>query len=383
MLYCLAGLALLLLQRPSIPPSAVVQVAVHYGPQKDTLLSGVVVGDGRQVLTDTGVLPQAAEIVVAFTDGEVFDVLLKQARSQERIAVLPLAQKRAAPLPLSPIPVPDEGLNAVAVGAPRSFELTYSKVQLKPFAAGRWQVSPALPAFFRGGALLDPHERLLGILIQETAGGPLVGIPISAALAATLPVTVPPAVAEEKREAAPVAKAEAPPRRAAPPPEPPAPSLARLALPVPSPALGWIWSGARPPDPKPEPVPAVEVAAAPPSALFVPRPAVANPALDSVARGNELIKARDYDGAVKVLEDACKQFPDQAQLQYHLGFAYWYKAAFKKDGTLRKTMERTPYRKAREAFETFVKQAPNDPRVADAKVRLDILRRAQFGYGRE
>src|SRR5512132_2704645 len=148
MLTCLAGLAFLFLQRPSAPPSAVVQVAVHYGPRKDTLLSGVVVGDGRQVLTDSGVLPQAAEIAVAFTDGEVPDVLMKQVRTQERIGVLVLAQKRAAPLTLSPLPVPDEGLAAVAVGAPRSFELSYSKVQLKPLGAGRWQVSPALPPFF-------------------------------------------------------------------------------------------------------------------------------------------------------------------------------------------------------------------------------------------
>jgi hypothetical protein len=86
---------------------------------------------------------------------------------------------------------------------------------------------------------------------------------------------------------------------------------------------------------------------------------------------------------VKLLEEACKQFPDEMQLHYHLGFAYWYKAAFKPDGTLRKTMERAPYRKARQEFETFLKQAPNDPRAADARVRLDILRRAQYGYSRD
>jgi outer membrane protein assembly factor BamD (BamD/ComL family) len=127
----------------------------------------------------------------------------------------------------------------------------------------------------------------------------------------------------------------------------------------------------------PEPV-AVERAEEP--AVAAPAP---NPTLDSIAHSNRLIEARDYDGAIKVLEEAIKQHPAEAVLQYHLGFAYWYKAAFKKDGVLRKTMERSPYRRARQAFETFIKQAPNHPRAADARVRLDILRRAQFGYARE
>ncbi len=88
----------------------------------------------------------------------------------------------------------------------------------------------------------------------------------------------------------------------------------------------------------------------------------------------------DYGGAAATLEEAIRSHPDQPQLHYYLGFAYWYKAIYHPDGSRRGSMEGKSYRKALREFETFLKEAAGDPRVPDAKLRLEILRSARFGY---
>ncbi len=45
--------------------SAVVQVAVNYGPGQSTMISGVIVGEGRFVLTQASVCEGAKDIEVA------------------------------------------------------------------------------------------------------------------------------------------------------------------------------------------------------------------------------------------------------------------------------------------------------------------------------
>ena len=107
-----------------------------------------------------------------------------------------------------------------------------------------------------------------------------------------------------------------------------------------------------------------------------PQPSlVAEPA----QRANQQIQQKDYEGAISTLESALRDHPDQAELHYHLAFAYWYRASLKPDGKLRRSADRTFYRKAIAEFEAFLRQTPGDPRAGDARVRLDILRRVQLG----
>ncbi len=88
----------------------------------------------------------------------------------------------------------------------------------------------------------------------------------------------------------------------------------------------------------------------------------------------------NFAGATATLEEALRSHPGSPQLHYYLGFAYWYQALYHADGRARGSMEGKSYRKAIREFETFITEARNDPRVPDAKVRLEALRSARFGY---
>ncbi len=88
----------------------------------------------------------------------------------------------------------------------------------------------------------------------------------------------------------------------------------------------------------------------------------------------------NYAGAAATLEEALLVHPDEPQLHYHLAFAYWTISLHDSAGRRRKSMEKGSYRKAIKEFELFLAHAPNDPRAADARMRLELLHRAQFGY---
>src|SRR5439155_1425563 len=75
------------------PVSGIVQVAVNYGPQQNVFLSGVVIGNGSIILTDSGVLDQAHEITIAYADGEFFDVLMPRTQLQNHLAALSIPEK--------------------------------------------------------------------------------------------------------------------------------------------------------------------------------------------------------------------------------------------------------------------------------------------------
>ena len=95
---------------------------------------------------------------------------------------------------------------------------------------------------------------------------------------------------------------------------------------------------------------------------------------------NEKIQKQVYPAAVTCFEEALRLHPDQAPLHYHAAFAYWYKAMHNPDGKKRSSMEKGSYRSAVKEFERFLEKAPDDPRVPDARMRLDLLRSAQYGY---
>lgn len=94
---------------------------------------------------------------------------------------------------------------------------------------------------------------------------------------------------------------------------------------------------------------------------------------------DELISAGRYERAVELLEQTREQFPSEAQVYWHLGHAYWQQSLHKPDGNRRRSMEKKAFLKTLAAFETFLEMAPDDPRAFQARYRLDLLKRAQFG----
>jgi TolA-binding protein len=95
----------------------------------------------------------------------------------------------------------------------------------------------------------------------------------------------------------------------------------------------------------------------------------------------ELMQKKDYAKAVDTLEEAVRVHPEAANLNFQLALAYWYKALQKPDGSRRTTMEKASYHKAIKSFQTFLEKAPNDPLANEARMRLTVLRNAQYGGG--
>ena len=56
----------------------VVQVAANYAPGKSTMISGLLVGGGRFVLTQANILNGAYDTAVAFTNTDVLDPVLER-----------------------------------------------------------------------------------------------------------------------------------------------------------------------------------------------------------------------------------------------------------------------------------------------------------------
>ena len=126
-------------------------------------------------------------------------------------------------------------------------------------------------------------------------------------------------------------------------------------------------------------LPAPPPAAAP--AVVAAAPAAAFDMNEVLHTADEFTKKREYAKAIDTMEEAIRKHPEAHQLYFHLGLAYWNKAALKADGSRRSTMEKSPYHKAVKAFETFLEKAPKDQLAADARFRLDTLRKLQYGYG--
>ncbi len=354
-------MTVLLGQTPSPHPASaqcVVHVAVNYGPQKNAFLSGVVVGDGLTILTDGGALSQAREITVAYTDGEISDAILLRVRSYQQVGVIPLAEKRGQVAPMAvPRTIPDGEIAAIAGAAPKPFEYAETQVRLRPQPGSsprRWQVSPALPAFYRGGALLDKDGRLLGILLLESDGQTLTGVALDSVAEMVTVAGAPPAKPPEP------VRAE-PPKTEAAKPEPPkrvdsgVPSVPAINVPMRMPLSDWTWA-------------------------TVPAPVQTDEVGEVIRACNEMIHDQKYPDAVACFEGALRKHADQSQLHYHAAFAYWYKAMYNPDGKRRSSMERSSYRKAMTEFETFLAKSPDDPRAGDARMRLQLLRSAQYGY---
>ena len=413
----------------------VVQVAVNYAPGKSTMISGLLVGGGRFVLTQANIRHGAYDTVVAFTNTDVLDPVLERFDAQLNVAVLRLPRPvRAEFAAVAELPVGE--LPATIVGAPTAFRTGKLSVLLKPVTGGRrWEIVPAVPLAFRGAPILDSEGRLLGIAVEEPESTTVVGIPITelgdlvpglsvqrlnaspAAPApeparASQPEVAPPA-SESKTVAPPESKPEGesePPREA---PEPV--GLPLTELPVPNLAAGVE---VRPP-PKPAPAvtgepvveaeevaeeeekPAPQPAAGPNTAPTVrsseeqaaaTNPGAADPGVwearirqdpdDPQLRfryAEASLGAGDYRKAVEVLEKAQQRFPLVPRVYWYLAHGYWHQSLHNPDGRRRRSMENKTYRKSLAAFETFLALAPNDPRAPEARYRLNLLKQAQYG----
>ena len=416
----------------------VVQVAVNYAPGKSTMISGLLVGGGRFVLTQADILHEAYDAVVAFTNTDVLDPVLERFDEQLNVAVLRLPRAvRAEFAAVAELPVGE--LPATIVGAPTAFRTGKLSVLLKPVTAGRrWEIVPAVPLAFRGAPILDSEGRLLGIAVEEPESTTVVGIPITEladlipglavqrlnAVPASPAASAPKPAQASQPELAPPAsgsKTVAPPEskpegESEPPREAPEPvGLPLTQLPVPNSAAGVE---VRPP-PKPAPavtgeavVEAEEVAAeeekpAPqPAAGPKPAPAVRSSEKQAAATNpgaadpgvwearirqdpddpqlrfryaEARLSAGDYWKAVEVLEKAQQRFPLVPRVYWYLAHGYWHQSLHNPDGRRRRSMENKTYRKSLAAFETFLTLAPNDPRAPEARSRLNLLKQAQYG----
>ena len=137
------------------PVSPTVQVGVNYGPGRSTMISGVVVGEGKFVLTQADVLEGAREIAVAFTDREVMEPAVERVYRRGNAALLRLPEVVKAEMPLLR-EFPPGQIKASVVGAPSAFEIAKLYVRLAPIqGAARWRISPELPPAFRGAPIVS------------------------------------------------------------------------------------------------------------------------------------------------------------------------------------------------------------------------------------
>lgn len=416
------------------PVDSIVQVAVNSGPHQDRFASGVVVGDGKTILTDAAVLANAREITIAYSDGEFADAVIAGIQKHNGIAAIPVPARHATIAHLSPqaagFQSPGEIAGTIGV-SPQAFEVERRPARAHPTGTGaelRWQITPQPAADARGGPLFDAQGRLVAVIVLE--GGALVGVPPPASAvtppppaaepAATEPPTTEPVSSEPAARESKTAASKTP-ERAAPPPVaatekaatprastrtddaslfkdsalPPVrvvirePSDATRTAAPPSVAI-TPPSAAAPPTVPDLALPLMRASRRidlpPPTPTLAAAPAVTAPppALDiqSVLRTvDDLTGKHAYAKAIAAVEDAIRQHPEAPQLYFHLGLAYWNKAALKDDGTRRAAMEKSPYHKAVKAFETFLEKAPHDALAVDARYRLDILRRLQYGHG--
>ncbi len=457
-------LALLLCSAPLAaqgPAAGIVQVAVNYGPRQDGFFSGVVVGDGRIVLTDGATAARAREIAIAFSDGEILETVMAQIQSFNHIAVLPMAARHGQIVPLAALAreaAPQGDVEAVAGGALKAFQVDRRGVHLHPVGSGvtlRWQIMPPLPPPFRGGPLLNSQGELIAVIVQE--GQTLVGMPLgemlpmvdaaapasikpletkptseptsgtvdqpslpdSAKLAADSSVAVPkplekvpptetktkstepprPAPAEDALSSVFKDSAIAPLHVEAPVVPKPlavavsAPRITALNLPLSPIRTAWAWKEAAPPPAAAAPVQRAQQAAQPaapqvpkadqpkPPATPVPEPSAPRNVEAFLHQAADFMQTKEYPKAVDTLEEAVRQYPDAATLYFQLALAYWYKALQKPDGGRRSTMEKGSYHKAIKSFQTFLEKAPNDPLANEARMRLTVLRNAQYGGG--
>ena len=286
----------------------VVQVAVNYAPGKSTMISGLLVGGGRFVLTQANILHGAYDTAVAFTSTDVLDPVLERFDAQLNVAVLRLPRPvRAEFAAVAELPVGE--LPATIVGAPTAFRTGKLSVLLKPVTGGRrWEIVPAIPLAFRGAPILDSEGRLRGIAVEEPESTTVVGIPITelgdlvpglsvqrlnASPAAPAPEParasqpeVAPAASGSKTVAPPESKPE---RGSEPPLEAPEPvALPLTELPVPNLAAGVE---VRPP-PKPAPAvadePVVEAEEAAAEEKPAPQPAAGPKPAPNLAAGVEV-----------------------------------------------------------------------------------------------
>jgi len=357
----------MLAQTPVAPfTNSVVQVAVSNGPRQSVVASGVVAADGKMILTDAGILAKAREITIAYSDGELADAVFAGVQQRNHIALIPVAAAHGQMVALSPlaegIPAATE-IDAIVGGAPEAFDVAQQPVRARPVGMGaalRWRITPAPPEYARGGALLDSQGLLVAVIVME--GETLVGVPAGLAFqmdvaendsALYKEAALPPVKVEVKMPTKPATPAAAP-------------NVANLNLPLRATRMEWARNlPARPL------APAVVAQASAPGFDIQ----------DVLHAVDDFTKKREYVKAIDAIEETIRKHPEAHQLYFHLGLAYWNKAALKADGTRRSTMEKSPYHKAVKAFETFLDKAPNDKLAADARFRLDTLRKLQYGYG--
>jgi TolA-binding protein len=467
------------------PTSGIVQVAVSYGPKQEAYFSGVVVGDGRMILTDAAGTAKAREIAIAFSDGEVLETVMAQIQYFNHVAMLPMTSRHGQVVPLSPLGreiSPQGDVEAVLGGAPKSFQVDRRPVHLHPVGSGstlRWQITPPPPAQFRGGPVLSSQGQLIAMVVLED--GALVGMPLGNEMVAMVDVSAGPSPAinaavkapdhpttepttapksAEGRTVTPPADVKAEntdrPREEAkpapveasvktsdkpaavpadsltsvfkdaaiaplhveapvvprPPPAASGPTVPSVNVPLPPIRAAWAWKAAVPPPaaaapaaqvakqvapaapPQQTPPPDVRVEAKnnPPKVTLGAPTATASADSKSsetarldvdtfLHQAADLMQKKDYPKAVDTLEEALRVHPEAANLHFQLALAYWYKALQKPDGTRRTSMEKGSYHKAMKSFETFLEKAPNDPLANEARMRLTVLRNAQYGGG--
>ncbi len=410
------------------PLSPVVQVAVNYAPGKSTMISGFVVAEGRFVLTQASTLDGAYDIAVAFSNSEVLDPVMEHVDERFNVALLRLPGPVKAWLSAAST-LPAGETAATVLGAPEAFLVGKASVRLTPIPGlRRWRITPGIPPAFRGAPIVNTAGELLGIAVEEPKGAAVVGVPVSeflpmvsgrsGAFGAT-PATPAPAPAPVPVERAAVATELGRPLAslvnarliAALEPRvqlrlPPEPARGKAAEPASKPVAAAAAMPAAPRHPAaatPTPVASAPIKtgapAAVPATTSAPRTTagLASGSLENMAAwearirsepenidlrfsyADTLLSAGQFLRAVELLEQAQARFPAVPRVYWHLAHAYWQRSMHKDDGSHRRSMEKKSYLKARVAFETFLRMAPQDSRAAEARLRLKLLREADFG----
>ncbi len=99
-----------------------------------------------------------------------------------------------------------------------------------------------------------------------------------------------------------------------------------------------------------------------------------NKAVELYAQGNELMKAKDFEGAIKKFEEAFELYQDPA-LQLAIGVAWQLR------GDAEKNYDH--YRKAVEYFESYVQLAPGGAEAEAAKQRIEMIKKALADYDKQ
>ena len=156
-------------------PSTVTVLAIDRAGTPTGLGSGVVIRDGKTVLTNWHVLRGASRAVVITADGSKYsDVSFLEGDSKMDIALLTVRGGALTPVPMT-VDIPPPGARVLAIGAPRGLMQTVSDGIVSATRTYRnhllVQITAPISPGSSGGPVFDKYGRVFAIATSGIVDG--------------------------------------------------------------------------------------------------------------------------------------------------------------------------------------------------------------------